>query len=279
MSPLEFGRLMSRIGLSAGIVYSLISSAIAPATGVADIHPVHRMPSDVLADSSQPASQPPVVVDTIPPEIPTPPTTSPTTTSSTGPISQNSRFSCQLLNGQYTVMYHPQSQPNQSFAWATPSGLGGGWDSERRCNEISRRLESYRPDGLQEMRTAVQNNYNTVCVTTQSVAACRIVLTVPPGQDPTSTRDRIFQNLTVADSGQQTQAVNTFVNGGSQTSQIDRILNLGRSILGGSKQRSLVAGSIDLRPFLDRADGGTGTRLQGGVPTRTNPRLNPGNFR
>ncbi len=284
MSPLKFGRLMSRIGLSAGIVYPLISSAIAPATGVADMHPAHRMPSDVLADSSQPESQPPVVVDTIPPEAPTTPTTSPTTTSgstgsgSTGPISQNSRFSCQLLNGQYTVMYHPQSQPNQSFAWATPSGLGGGWDSERRCNEISRRLESYRPDGLQEMRTAVQNNYNTVCVTTQSVAACRIVLTVPPGQDPTSTRDRVFQNLTVADSGQQTQAVNTFVNGGNQTSQINQLLNLGRSILGGGNHR-LATNSIDLRPFLDRADGGTGTKLQGGVPTRTAPRLNPGNFR
>ena len=269
--------------VSAGIVFSIgASSAIATATEIADMQTTPRLPSYVLADAQPTSSQPPVVVDTVPSDPTTPttsPTTSPTTGGSIGTVSANSRFSCQFLNGQYTVMYHPQSQPTQSFPWATPSSLGGGWDSERRCNEISRRLESYRPDGLQEMRTAVENNYNTVCVTTQSVAGCRIVLTVPPGQDPTSTRDRVFQNLTVADSGQHTEAVNTFVNGGYQTSQVDQLWKLGQSILGGSKQRHLVAGGIDLRPFLDRADGGTGTRLQGGVPTRTTPRLNPSNFR
>jgi len=183
------------------------------------------------------------------------------------------------MNRQYTVMYHPQSQPNQSYPWAIPATLGGGWNSERRCNEISRRLESYRPDGLLELRTAVENNYNTVCVTTQkSPQECQIVFTVPPGKDPMSIRDSVFQNLTTADSGQQTEGVNTFT-GGQPSGEIGSLYNLGQSILGGGNNHRVASNSINLRPFLDRADGGTGTRLQGGVATQTNPRLNPNKFR
>jgi hypothetical protein len=190
-----------------------------------------------------------------------------------------SRFSCQFLNGQYTVMYSPQSQPGQSYAWATPTALGGGWTPERRCNEISRRLEFYRPDGLLEMRTAVENNYNTVCVTTQKNSTCQIVLTVPPGQDPQSTRDRVFQNISVADSGKETQAVNTFVGGDSGYQMLNQVLNRGLSAIGIGNNSSRRSNSINLRPFLDPADGGTGTQLGRGTPMQPNRRLNPDRFR
>ena len=100
------------------------------------------------------------------------------------------RFACQIENGEYTVMYFPESQPNQAYAWATPTELGGGWTEERRCNAISSRLESYRPEGLLELRTGTENGYNIVCATTeQSPNQCGIVFTVPPGQDPVQTRD------------------------------------------------------------------------------------------
>lgn len=214
-------------------------------------------------------------------DVPVQTESSTTETTTTSPSSNEStvdqtRFDCQIINGQHTVMYYPQSQPGQSYAWATPTTLGGGWSADRRCAEISRRLESYRPDGLLEMQTAVENGYNTVCVTTQRNSTCRIVLTVPPGQDPIATRDSVFSNLTVADSGQQTQAVNTFT-GREQDNilnQIGEALNLpsmsGRSITSGS--------SINLRPFLDQADGGTGARLQNGTQP-SSPQLNPANFR
>ncbi|GAB4379282.1 MAG: hypothetical protein Kow00121_33140 [Elainellaceae cyanobacterium] len=178
----------------------------------------------------------------------------------------DARFSCELENGQYTVMYHPQSQPEQSYAWATPRELGGGWTEDRRCYEISRRLESYRPDGLLEMRTSVQNGYDIVCVTTEANSTCRIVLTVPPGQDPIVTRDRVFGNLITADSGQQTQGVNTFAGeGGDILNQIGDAVGVDlSSLMGGSRRSSRRTSSpdaIDLRPFLDPADGGTGSRL------------------
>ena len=223
--------------------------------------------------NTNPASEGDVIVNTEP--------ANPASTGRPGSPSRlaGTRFSCQVSNGQYVVMYHPESQPNQSYPWATPSVLGGGWTSERRCNEISRRLEAYRPDGLLEMRTGVENGYNTVCVTTERVPGCRIVLTVPPGQDATTTRDRVFQNLTVADSGQQTQAVNTFVPGGQAGSIVDTLGQMLNVKVPGLIGSSRSTDGIDLRPFLDRADGGTGANLTRSSAYRPAPRLNPNRFR
>lgn len=201
-------------------------------------------------------------IDSPPPGSSSVPATQPTS---------DMRFSCQSANGQYVVMYNPQSQPGKFYPWATPSLMGGGWTPERRCNEISRRLETYRPDGLLEMRTATENGYNTICVTTEQVPTCRIVLTVPEGQDPTVTRDRVFGNLTTADSGTQTNAVNTYTgsDAGRLINQIGSALGINIPSTGGQRHHSSDA--IDLRPFLDRADGGTGSQLQGGGGARLNP--------
>ncbi|MEH2327049.1 MAG: COP23 domain-containing protein [Nostoc sp.] len=220
------------------------------------------------------------------PTVPSDGSSTPIDTSTGIPPSPSSdgttRFTCQTYNGQYTVMYQPQSQPGQYFAWAAPAALGGGWDAQRRCAAIASRLELYRPDGLQELQTAVENNENIVCVTTQANPTCRIVLTVPRGKDPYVIRNSIFQNLTTADSGQQTIAVNTY---GDRSSGGNELYNLGRTLLGGGNNRvSSSRSGINLKPFLDRKDGGTGNKLQSGVAIRrqsqpNSVRLNPGNFR
>jgi Circadian oscillating protein COP23 len=197
------------------------------------------------------------------------------------------RFTCQSSGGVPTVMYMPESQPTQAYAWAVPSNMGGGWSADRRCTEISRRLEAYRPDGLIEMKTAVENGYNTICVTTERVPSCRIVLTVPQGQDPVAIRDRVFQNLTIADSGQQTQGVVTFAEGGKANGilgQLGQVLGIGGNSGLTSTKPLMRSGDIDLRPFLDRKDGGTGARLTGGMTVRpaaptTGKKLKPGLFR
>ncbi|MEB3292580.1 MAG: COP23 domain-containing protein [Synechococcales bacterium] len=214
--------------------------------------------------------------------VPTETGTSSSTGSSTGTTTPNPgdrpntsiplsgvRFSCRLNNGQYTVMYQPESQPDQAFPWAIPSVMGGGWSSDRRCNEIARRLEFYRPDGLTEMMTGVENGYNTICVTTEKVPTCRIVLTVPNGQDPIATRDRVFENLAVADSGQMTQGINTYTSkkNNDLLGSLGQILGIPGADKGTTTDSSTPAtrGGLNLRPFLDKADGGTGERLSGGV--------------
>jgi hypothetical protein len=190
------------------------------------------------------------------------------------PTTTTPRFTCQMHNGQYTVMYSPESQPEQAYPWAIPGDMGSTWPAERRCNEISARLESYRPDGLSELQTGLENGYNIVCVTTEAVSNCRIVFTVPEGQNPIATRDQVFENLALADSGQQTQGVNTLVEGEND------ILGQIGDIFGPSAGSSaLDSGSngINLRPFLAPEDGGTGTQLRG---NSTGGRaLDPDNFR
>jgi hypothetical protein len=194
-----------------------------------------------------------------------------TSTSSTQTRNGDTRFTCEVVDGEYTVMYYPESDPNSGYPWAIPGQLGGGWTPEKRCNEITSRFESYRQDGLLELTTGVENNYDTICVTTQvDPTDCRIVLTVPPGQDPQQTRDLIFDNLLVADDGQQTQGVYTY---GDNQSGND-ILNEVGKVLGGSNNGSGSQNSpknIDLRPFLDPADGGTGKELRQGNSVAPKP--------
>lgn len=216
--------------------------------------------------------------------VPTVPSGSSTTIPTSTTVDDSStRFSCQSNNGQFTVMYQPQSQPGQYFAWAAPQSLGGGWDAQKRCQAIATRLESYRPDGLQELQIARENRENIICVTTESQPSCRIVLTVPRDKDPYAIRDSVFQNLTTADSGQQTIAVRTYTNrnqGGG-----DSLYNLGQSLLGGKNQVRSTRRGINLKPYLDPKDGGTGRALKNGVLIRSNTRqqaparLSPGKFR
>ncbi|PZU96537.1 MAG: hypothetical protein DCE90_09495 [Pseudanabaena sp.] len=221
----------------------------------------------------------------IPPENPNDKAANPTD-------NKTARFSCQVRDGQYMVVYQPKSQPQKFFPWAAPSAMGDGWSPERRCNEISRRLELYRPDGLVEMRTSVENGYNVICATTDKNSACRIVLTVPNGQDPIATRDRVFGNLATADSGQTTTAVNTFGSRGGSRGTLNSIstdLGLGidlSNVLGSvlSSDRpvgnvgNVGSGNIYLKPYLDPSDGGTGASLTNSGFS-SGRRLNPDNFR
>lgn len=183
------------------------------------------------------------------------------------------RFRCRLDSGRPTVMYYPDGRP-RGFTWATPGAMGGGWSPERRCFEISRRLEEYRPDGLVEMRTGAENNQNIVCATTDRVPGCRIIFTVPPGQDPVVTRDRVFQNLLVADRGNSTEPVATFAPQ-DQGRGVRDWLNQGIMVLGGEPQpggrsrgmNPFRDGGIYLKPFLSPADGGTGSSFNNSLNT------------
>jgi hypothetical protein len=229
-----------------------------------------RLASTVQVIAQTDPSSDDVVVDTEPDGS--------TPDSSGNPTSNDPRFACRINQGQYTVMYLPESQPSQAYPWAVPGVMGGGWSAERRCYEISRRLESYRPDGLVEMRTGIENGYNTICVTTERVPSCRIVLTVPVGQDPQITRDRVFENLTVADSGQTTQGVATYRGNQSNVlNQVGDLLGIDLPSMGrrNATQRS---SNINLRPFLDPADGGTGSMLKNSSP-RKRSILSPDRFR
>lgn len=222
--------------------------------------------SQVISQTSEP---PEVIIDE--------PNSSPDSRSS-NTRSADTRFTCDLVNGEYTVMYYPESQPEQSYPWAIPSELGGGWTPQKRCETITSRFETYRQDGLLELSTGVENGYDTICVTTQlDPTDCRLILTVPPGQDPQLTRDLIFDNLLVADDGGTTQGVYTF---GDNQSGKDILNEVGKVLGGGSESNSSRNNNrpspknINLKPFLDPADGGTGQQLTKNKSTTPAPANN-----
>lgn len=252
------------IGAIAATIGMAVSSSVLVAVGATQAATISSldMPSTQAANSSLILAQ--------------------STTTAAGPdaatSSAEARFSCQIQDGEYTVMYNPERRPGEFYPWATPGDMGGGWSADRRCAEISRRLEEYRPDGLLELRTGVENGYDIVCATTEMNPSCRIVFTVPQGQDPTLTRDRVFENLAVANSGQSTTAVNTFTSGNDYQILEHLGQDLGitlPSLPGGSRSSAPRSTGIDLRPFLDPADGGTGARLQNSSPAQ----LDPSDFR
>ncbi len=254
-SHLKFKTLVSLVTIPGAIIALIASPYRANALGIEDLNLNNiQQLRQVLSQNSEP---PEVIIDApnSPGSVPPPPNTT-----SNG----DTRFTCELVNGEYTVMYYPESQPNQGNPWAIPSQLGGGWTPQKRCNAITARFESYRQDGLLELTTGSENGYDTICVTTQlDPTDCRIVLTVPPGQDPQLTRDLIFDNLLIADDGGTTQGVYTFGDGQSGS---DILGEIGNVIGGGSdknrNRRSKSPENIDLRPFLDPADGGTGQQLR-----------------
>jgi Circadian oscillating protein COP23 len=196
------------------------------------------------------------------------------------------RFMCETIDNQYTVTYHPIDRPGDRYPWAIPSTMGSNWNASKRCTEIARRLEEYRRDGLNELRTEVKNQYDTVCVTTQRNSQCRLVFTVPPGQNAISTRDSVFRNLTTADSGKRTIGVNTFADSGNNGfgnlfGNLPGIGNEGNNSIPTSALQT--SNSIDLRPFLSTKDGGTATQLREPVTTNSTnssiKKLNPSRFR
>lgn len=200
---------------------------------------------------------------------------------------EDTRFSCLNRGGEYTVMYQPESRPGEGFPWAVPRAMGGGWSAESRCFEISRRLEEYRPDGLIELQTGRENGYNILCVTTEDNPDCRIVLTVPSNRDPIATRNAVFDNLVVADTGEQTTGVTTYA-GGTGGGITGDILSVGSKIFGRRRRRTLTSdrGAVRLKPFLDRSDGGSATGLRNGIRikqaqsnAKSGVRLNPERFR
>ena len=233
----------------------------------------------IKRDGSPPPTD--IIINADPQSLPSPP--SPQSPSSPSPQASNTRFNCEYFNGEPTVMYRPDNQPGRSYPWAVPRTLGDGWTAERRCQEISQRLEMYRPDGLEELKTGYENNYQTICVTTQQVPGCRIVLTIPPGQSAEMVRDRVFESIAIADSGQMTQGVNAYTGG-----QNNNFINQLGQLLGGKTPNQVQknpknTNGINLRPFLAQSDGGTGEKLKKSVNKSTSPRsshrLNTNKFR
>jgi hypothetical protein len=256
------------VGVSAGIGILLTSSG-AFAAGSAN----QLLLADVVV--------PTVTVPTTPVSNSPAPNTVPTSTQTSS--GSGAHFTCENFNGNPTVMYYPDNQNGRGFAWAQPSDMGDTWTPQARCQAIAQRLEQYRTEGLEQMVTSKLNGYDIVGVTTDQVPGVQIVLTVPPGQDPQATRDKIFNNLTIAEAGNQTEAINTFTSSGGGlcfNNKLGQFLHLGCPTT--NQNHSITSApsgntNIYLRPFLAPSDGGDGSLLGKltSTPARSTPQPKP----
>ncbi|NEP11027.1 MAG: hypothetical protein F6J92_35555 [Symploca sp. SIO1A3] len=114
-------------------------------------------------------------------------------------IPKNTQFTCELINGQYTVMYTPEGQSVYTSDWLTlkPEAsdfFGDAWSPQKRCQTISQRLELYRHDGFLQLRASTENGYDIVCMTTEQNPNCRIVFTLAPSEDAVLMVEQIVEN-------------------------------------------------------------------------------------
>lgn len=102
------------------------------------------------------------------------------------------RFFC-LLNEDtqrggeiWTVMYRQNKKKSQPWLKMVTT-LGGNWTPLERCQEIARRLEMYREDGLLELTYRSDPNtpnQEVICaITKKSGEQCPLVITLNPGAD------------------------------------------------------------------------------------------------
>ncbi len=106
-------------------------------------------------------------------------------------VKKTDRFSCELRQDTnkgkevWTVMYDNGKKKQPWLGMVIP--MGGGWSPERRCQEIERRLESFRQDGLVSL--GYRDDPNTpqqqiLCVNTElSGDSCPLLMTLDVGTD------------------------------------------------------------------------------------------------
>ncbi len=106
-------------------------------------------------------------------------------------VKKSDRFSCELrmdtTRGKdvWTVIYDSDKRIQPWLGIVIP--MGGGWTPARRCEEIERRLDNYRQDGLVALfsRTVLNTpGQEVICAKTLSNGNnCSLVLTLNVGVD------------------------------------------------------------------------------------------------
>ncbi|NEP77295.1 MAG: hypothetical protein F6K39_03385 [Okeania sp. SIO3B3] len=106
-------------------------------------------------------------------------------------VRKTDRFSCELRpdteigKDVWTVMYDNDKGKQPWLGMVIP--MGRGWSPERRCQEIEKRLENFREDGL--ISLGYRDNPNTpqqqvLCVKTKlSGDGCPLLITLDVGMD------------------------------------------------------------------------------------------------
>lgn len=101
-----------------------------------------------------------------------------------------SGFWCDTSSGTPATLYqNRQGGVEPWIYWTSNAFSGSGYTPERRCQEVSSRLETYRRNRqLQFITVGRINNQRVICTASQVNGRCEnLIYTLKAGQDPIST--------------------------------------------------------------------------------------------
>jgi hypothetical protein len=126
---------------------------------------------------------------------------------------EKDRFSCELQpdttqGGEvWTVMYTNEKGTKPWLKMVTT--LGGNWTPAERCQEIARKMELYREDGLIDLTyrldPATPQQYVICAKTKVSGDECPLLITLKPDADPYETLREMTAALTGGDGVYQSE--------------------------------------------------------------------------
>ncbi|MFB2920503.1 COP23 domain-containing protein [Aerosakkonema funiforme] len=83
-------------------------------------------------------------------------------------------FECKEFEGAWTTIAKTQQQQRQFIRWVSDFGARAGYTPERRCNEVTNRMNFYvRTKYPQYLTTGVQSDYPIICVTDREGNGCQ----------------------------------------------------------------------------------------------------------
>ena len=105
-------------------------------------------------------------------------------------------FSCKMVSNEWATLVNESGQPErQMIRWTSGLGASVGYTPERRCQEVTNRMNLYLSKSGQFITHGVMNNENVICITNSQGRDCiNLLYTLKKGtQDPKLTLEDLFQ--------------------------------------------------------------------------------------
>lgn len=104
------------------------------------------------------------------------------------------RFSCAQTGGVPATMAKTRRGYVPVIKWSSEYFGASGWSPEARCQEVSKRFESYHRDGtLNFLTTGRMNRQSVVCVAQSQGGPCSgLLFTLKPGSNPGQTLQKLL---------------------------------------------------------------------------------------
>ncbi len=109
-------------------------------------------------------------------------------------------FYCGTSQGAPTTLAKSGSRVVPIIRWSSDAFSESGYSAERRCQEVSKRFQTYYDDGsLSFITTGRMNGQNVVCVARSNGGPCAgLLFTLKPGSNPTQAINQLFNIRTRA---------------------------------------------------------------------------------